>query len=73
MPETKEATAARQAVIDSINKAREKMRDRFGGVGEPCIEVPIEHIGIMKTDNNELRAIIGMDKLVWLVDRALRD
>lgn len=59
-----------QLAISALQEKREKMRAI--GIGEPCVEVDLRSIQTFNGEDGTLRAIIGMDKLIVLVDSALR-
>lgn len=61
-----------EIVVGALNAKRTSMRANFANIGEPCVEIPIEDIQTFKGHDGELRAVIGMNKLVYLIDALLR-
>jgi hypothetical protein len=58
------------AALSELQKVREKMR--ASGVGEPAVEIPLDHLHTFVGEHGERKVILCMDKLIDLVDRALR-
>lgn len=56
--------------LAALHTHREKMLAVMPG--EPAIEVPLSDIAIYVGDDGKRHALICMDKLIYLVDRALR-
>lgn len=62
-----------QITMQELGEARAKMRLHAANIGEPAVEVPMEDLSVFKDAEGKWRAIIGMDKLIYLVDRVLRE
>lgn len=62
-----------EIVVGALNAKRMRMRAGFANIGEPCVVVPISDIQTFKSENGEVQAVIGMNKLIYLVDALLRD
>lgn len=62
-----------KAVDDALRAKREEMKAACGGIGEPCVELPLSEIRTYKDDNGDLHAIIGMDQLSYFVANLLRN
>lgn len=69
---TQEQLNAIAAVSEHLNDYREKLRKACGGVGEPCVELPINEVKAFKDEEGNWRAIIGMDQLIYFIDGLLR-
>jgi hypothetical protein len=61
-----------EIVVGALNAKRQSMRANCAGIGEPAVEIPIADIQTFKGEDGQLRAFIGMNKLVYLVDALLR-
>lgn len=61
-----------EIVVGALNRERDVMRHDCANIGEPCVEIPLEDIQTYRGENGEIKAIIGMNKLIYLVDRVLR-
>lgn len=59
--------------MQELGDLRQRMRDALHGIGEPAVEIPITDLGVFTGTDGELHAIIGMDKLLNIVDRLLRN
>lgn len=59
--------------MQELSDMRQRMRDALHGIGEPAVEIPIGDISVFSGADGETRAIINMDKLLYIVDRLLRN
>jgi hypothetical protein len=59
--------------MQELGDLRQRMRDANMGIGEPAIEIPIADLSVFTGADGEKRIIIGMDKLLCVVDRLLHN
>ena len=62
-----------QITLQELGELRLRMKAAVAGIGEPAVEIPIEDISVFSGADGETRAIIGLDKLIHIVDRLLRN
>ena len=60
------------AVVEALQEKRRQMKAACAGIGEPCVELPMQQLKVYKDNEGEWHAILGMDQLVYLVDELLR-
>lgn len=58
-------------LVAELEAARERVRNKFHGIGVPIIRIPITAIGVYK-DATDQYATISYDDLIALVKRAIQ-
>lgn len=53
-------------VLNGLEVARQKMRERSKGIGRPCIELPVEEVSVVMTSGPRL--FMTIDDLIGVVN-----
>ena len=58
-------------VLNGLEVARQKMRERSKGVGQPCIELPVEEVSVVMTSGPRL--FMTIDNLIGVVNNLMSE
>lgn len=62
--------AAYVGAMKELRDARDKLKERTPG--EPAVAIPLEHVITFKGEDGDMRGVIPVEQVIYLVDEILR-